>query len=143
MELFIYGLISESCAVKQKTSNVSCSTQFLCLQTLANELPNEFLNIVDDNDANVQSRHVVLCHLRLAWVKNKVENVIKSFLKCGISNVIDGTKDDILYNSDVGVEVDSPEPDWNPYNEDIRDKSYMCRKRLETDCNDCEEFDRF
>ena len=28
---------------------------------------------------------------------------------------MDGSKDDLLYESDDEAEVDSPEPDWNPY----------------------------
>ena len=36
------------------------------------------------------------------WVKNswqwvKSETIVKSFKKCGISNVLDGSEDDILY----------------------------------------------
>ncbi|CAG8501651.1 17210_t:CDS:2 [Dentiscutata heterogama] len=33
------------------------------------------------------------------WADISVEMVIKSFKKCGISNELDGTEDDLLYNS--------------------------------------------
>ena len=44
------------------------------------------------------------------WVKNswqrvKIETIVKSLKKCGISNALDGTEDDILYEeSDTSSE---------------------------------------
>ncbi|CAG8515297.1 5549_t:CDS:2 [Racocetra fulgida] len=35
------------------------------------------------------------------WNDIPVEMIIKSFKKCGISNKLDGTKDDLLYDSDT------------------------------------------
>ncbi|CAI9733620.1 Hypothetical predicted protein [Octopus vulgaris] len=47
---------------------------------------------------------------------------------------MDGTKANILYNSDDVVEIDSPEQDWNPYDDGIRDESCdMYDKLLKTD----------
>ena len=41
----------------------------------------------------------VLCNFIIkAWSEIKVETVIKSFKKCGISNAMDGTEDDCLWN---------------------------------------------
>ncbi|KAL5009108.1 hypothetical protein ScPMuIL_014689, partial [Solemya velum] len=47
-----------------------------------------------------------------SWVKNawdsiKPEMVVKSFKKCGISNAMDGTEDDMLYDELVGGKADS------------------------------------
>ena len=35
-----------------------------------------------------------------AWDDISAEMIIKSFKKCGISNKLDGTEDDLLYDSD-------------------------------------------
>ena len=35
-----------------------------------------------------------------SWEKVKMETVIKSFKKCGISNAMDGTEDDLLWDTD-------------------------------------------
>ncbi|CAI9729314.1 Hypothetical predicted protein [Octopus vulgaris] len=76
--------------------------------------------------------------------KVKVENVMILFLKCDISNAMDGTKDDILYNTDDEVEVKSPEPDWILYDDGVCDKSCdMYEKLLETHSDANEEFDGF
>lgn len=50
--------------------------------------------------------------LVVGWVKNawdsiKPEMVVKSFKKCGISNAMDGTEDDMLYDELVGGKADS------------------------------------
>jgi len=37
--------------------------------------------------------HVVIGWVKIVWEHNPVEIVHKSYLKCGISNKIDGTKD--------------------------------------------------
>jgi len=40
----------------------------------------------------------ILCNFVIkAWDKIKVETVVKSFKKCGISNSMDGTEDDLLW----------------------------------------------
>ena len=39
------------------------------------------------------------------WQRVKGETIVKSFKKCGISNALDGSEDDILYEeSDVSSE---------------------------------------
>jgi hypothetical protein len=44
----------------------------------------------------------------VSWGKVKVEAAIKSFKKCGISNAVDGTEDDLLRDTDDEAETDSP-----------------------------------
>ena len=58
-----------------------------------------------------------------AWNNVKVRSVIKSFKKCGISNAMDGSEDNLLYESKDEAKVDLPEPDWNPCDDGICDKS--------------------
>ena len=40
------------------------------------------------------------------WEKVKVETVIKSFKKCGISNAMDRTEDDLLWDTDDDEEIE-------------------------------------
>ena len=49
---------------------------------------------------------VVVAWLKEAWDSIPAEMVVKSFLKCGISNALDGTEDDAIYED----EVDSATP---------------------------------
>ena len=87
----------------------------------------------------------VLCEFVIkAWDNVKVERVIKSFKKCGISNAMDGSEDDLLYESEDEAEVDLPEPEWNPYDDGICDESRdVFEKLFETDGDDGDEFDGF
>ena len=74
----------------------------------------------------------------------KAGSVIKSFKKCGISNVMDGSVDNLLYESKDEAEVDLPEPEWNPYDDGICNESHDVFKKLfETDSDDGDEFDGF
>ncbi|XP_064095201.1 RUS family member 1-like [Macrobrachium nipponense] len=60
----------------------------------------------------------VLCEFVVkSWDNVKKESVIKSFKKCGISNAMDGTEDDDLFESDDEPAVDSPDSNWDPYDE--------------------------
>ena len=38
------------------------------------------------------------------WNSIPIEMIIKSFKKCGISNALDGTEDDLLYNSNTEID---------------------------------------
>ena len=40
------------------------------------------------------------------WKDIPSEMIIKSFKKCGISNALDGTEDDLLYSSDAEISED-------------------------------------
>ena len=55
--------------------------------------------------------------------------MVNSFKKCSISNAIDGTQDELLYESEDEneAEVDSLDSDWDPYydetvNDDLHDE---------------------
>ena len=66
----------------------------------------------------------VLCNFIIkAWSEIKVETVIKSFKKCGISNAMDGTEDDCLWNEGeeaAEAEVDDAalsDTEFDPYDD--------------------------
>ena len=43
--------------------------------------------------------------MKNSWQRVKSETIVKSFKKCGISNALDGSEDDILYEeSDIPSE---------------------------------------
>lgn len=46
--------------------------------------------------------------VKTSWAAVKTEIIVKSFKKCGISNAMDGTEDELLYE-DSDVDVDDPE----------------------------------
>ena len=49
-----------------------------------------------------------------------------------------------MYESEDETEVDSLEPDWNPYDEGVFDESDdMLEKLFAAESDDCEEFDGF
>ena len=54
------------------------------------------------------SRNLVLQWVHEAWRKIPVKMVAKSFKTCGISNSLDGTEDDELYNEEA-QEIDDEE----------------------------------
>ena len=56
------------------------------------------------------SRNLVLRWVHEAWREIPVEMVAKSFKTCGISNSLDGTEDDDLYNEEA-QEIDDEEED--------------------------------
>jgi len=39
--------------------------------------------------------------VRNSWLRVKCKTIVKSLKKCGISNVVDGIEDDILYEQSV------------------------------------------
>lgn len=63
-----------------------------------------------------------------AWEKVKTESVIKSFKKCCISNALDGTEDDILWEDDEEEVIDGPSDeadDWDQYYDFDIDHHYV------------------
>ena len=56
------------------------------------------------------SRNMVLRWVHEAWWEIPVEMVAKSFKTCGISNSLDGTEDNELYNEEA-QEIDEEEED--------------------------------
>ena len=78
-----------------------------------------------------------------SWEKVKVEIVIKSFKKCGISNAMDGTEDDLLWDTDDDEEIKAPGKEWDPYDELLNDKSEDVLEELFTLDDKCEDFAGF
>jgi hypothetical protein len=58
-----------------------------------------------------------------SWEKVKVEMVIKSVKKCGISNAMHGTSDDLLWDTDVEAETDSPDTESDPHDHAVNSES--------------------
>ena len=56
------------------------------------------------------SRNLVLWWVHEAWQEIPVEMVAKTFKTCGISNSLDGTENDELYNEEA-QEIDDEEDD--------------------------------
>ena len=84
----------------------------------------------------------VLCEFVIkAWGNVKKESVVKSFKKCGISNAMDGTEDELLYESEDEAEVDSPDSDWDPYDETVNDDVYD--ELFASDDDDSSSFEGF
>lgn len=66
----------------------------------------------------------VVCNMIIeAWNDINSEIVIKAFKKCGISNSLDGTEDDILWDSDAGDETESVE-EWDPYDNEVNEPDF-------------------
>ena len=60
------------------------------------------------------------------WVKNsrqqvKSETIVKSLKKCGISNVLDGSEDDILYEESDALSENNHEDDFSGSDDDFLD----------------------
>jgi len=58
------------------------------------------------------------------WVKNpwqrvKSETIVKYFKKCGISNALDGSEDDILYGESDASSENNHEYDFSGSNDDF------------------------
>lgn len=86
----------------------------------------------------------VLCDFVIkSWEKVKVETVIKSFKKCGISNAMDGTEDDLLWDTDDEGETDSLDTEWDPYDELLNNEGEDVLKELFADDDECEDFAGF
>ena len=61
--------------------------------------------------------------------------------KCGISNAMDGTEDDLLWDDDEEIEV--PGKEWDPYDELLNDESEDVLEELFALDNECEDFAGF
>ena len=55
------------------------------------------------------SRHLVLCCIKQSWREIPQEMLRKSFLTCGISNVLDGTEDDTIYKEEPKIHAEEDE----------------------------------
>ena len=57
--------------------------------------------------------------MKNSWQRVKSETIVKSLKKCGISNILDGSEDDILYEeSDASIEKNY-EVDFSGSDEDF------------------------
>ena len=57
------------------------------------------------------SRNLVLRWIKQSWREIPEEMVRKSFLTCGISNALDGTEDDAIYEEEQGNDAEEDEMD--------------------------------
>ena len=72
----------------------------------------------------------VLCQwVKESWDEVKLEIVIKSFRKCGISNALDGTEDDDIFADEVDANV-------NVGGADDDDDDHMAMRELERGAGD-------
>ena len=55
------------------------------------------------------SRILVLCWIKQSWREIPQEMLRKSFLTCGISNVLDGTEDDAIYKEEPKIHAEEDE----------------------------------
>ena len=64
-----------------------------------------------DGRKKVPSRHLVLHWMKQSWREIPEEVVRKSFLTSSISNVLDGTKDDTIYEEEPDIPTKEDEMD--------------------------------
>ena len=55
------------------------------------------------------SRNLVLRWIKQSWREIPQEMLRKSFLTCGISNVLDGTEDDAIYKEEPKIHAEEDE----------------------------------
>ena len=54
-----------------------------------------------------------------SWQQVKSETIVKSFKKCGISNALDGSEDDILYEKSDASSKNKHEDDFSGRDDDF------------------------
>jgi len=54
-----------------------------------------------------------------SWQRVKSETIVKSLKKCGISNALDGSEDDILYEESDTLSENNHEDDFSGSNSDF------------------------
>ena len=57
------------------------------------------------------SRNLILRWIKQSWSEIPEEMVRKSFLTCGISNALDGTEDDAIYEEEQDNDAEEDEMD--------------------------------
>ena len=57
--------------------------------------------------------------MKNSWQRVKSETVVKSFKKCGISNALDGSEDDILYEESDTLSENNREDDFTGSDNDF------------------------
>ena len=71
---------------------------------------------------NAPSRNLVLRWIKTAWGDFPEEMVRKSFKTCGISNAMDGTKDDAVFTEE-SPEIDDDDIEENEFETDSEDET--------------------
>jgi hypothetical protein len=54
-----------------------------------------------------------------SWQRVKSEAIVKSFKKCGISNALEGSEDDILYQESDALSENNREDDFSGSDDDF------------------------
>jgi hypothetical protein len=67
-------------------------------------------------------------------------DVIKSFKECSISNSMDDTEDDFLWNTDDEVETNLPDTEWDPYDDAVNSESQDVLDELFASDDECDDF---
>ena len=57
--------------------------------------------------------------MKNSWQRVKSETIVKSLKKCGISNALDGSEDDILYEESDTLSENNHEDDFSGSNSDF------------------------
>ena len=57
--------------------------------------------------------------MKNSWQRAKSETIVKSFKKCGISNALDGSGDDILYEESDASHENNHEDDFGGSDNDF------------------------
>ena len=57
--------------------------------------------------------------MKNSWQRVKSETIVKSFKKCGISNALDGSEDDILYEGRDATSENNREDDFTGSDNDF------------------------
>ena len=99
-----------------------------------------------------RSKYIVMCFLRrwekvtvCQWVKESWQELSKemvecSFKKCGISNALDGTEDDLVWEEEEDSSQVEEEPDCDVYDDRITPEQWQ---ELFGESDDEEEFHGF
>ena len=84
---------------------------------------------------------VTVCQwVKESWQKLSKEMVERSFKKCGISNAVDGTEDDLVWEEEEDSSQVEEEPDCNVYDDRITPEQWQ---ELFGESDDEEEFHGF
>ena len=57
--------------------------------------------------------------MKNSWQRDKSETIVKSFKKCGISNALDGSEDDTLYEESDALSENNCDDDFTGSDDDF------------------------
>ena len=83
---------------------------------------------------------VTVCQFKESWQELSKEMVERSFKKCGISNALDGTEDDLVWEEEEDSSQVEEEPDCDVYDDRITPEQWQ---ELFGESDDEEEFHGF